>query len=256
MSKTQTTQLTGDAQAGSEKPFAWPVRRSLASHPVAFLLALMGLLLGLHPAGAKTTEPILLYCTAYSSDVKSVFLKGEGDGYSEVSLSVANVIELPKAHTEEGKLTLFGTPAENGERIVVTVAETDGIQRPLIVLYPSVKGAPAAYRAITVEADTKAFPLASFQLVNLSPHPIRISHEEAEPFELESEGIRNFAPKDATAAPLAIKIEYKVDDNWLLLSSSSWAARKDRRTLVCIQLDPLTERMNVRSVPLREIPDR
>lgn len=256
MSKTQAIPLTGDAKARSEKPLAWPARRALTSHPVVFLLALMGLLLGLHPAGAKTKEPILLYCTAYSSDVKSVFLKGEGDGYSEVTLSVANVIELPNAQAKEGKLTFFGAAGENGERPVAAVAETAGVKRPLIVLSPSGKGDAAAYQAITVEADIRAFPLATFQLVNLSPHTVRISHDEADAIELQSRGIHNFAPKGAVAAPLAIRVEYKADDNWLLLSSSSWAARKDRRTLVCIQLDPLTERMNVRSVPLREIPDR
>ena len=47
-------------------------------------------------------------------------------------------------------------------------------------------------------------------------------------------------------------MDYKTGENWTLLSSARWAARNDRRTLVCFLLDPASKRMNIKSVPLRE----
>ena len=124
-----------------------------------------------------------------------------------------------------------------------------------MVVYPAAKDAGLAYDSKAVEADPKKFPLGSFNLVNLSPNPVRISHEEVM-IELESAGGRIFTPDHPAGESLEVRMDYKTGENWALLSSARWAARNDRRTLVCFQLDPASKRMNIKSVPLRENPTR
>lgn len=257
---------TNNAGAATEpKPSASAIRNGatvatgrIRGHaaPARFLalaLFLLPNLPGTQAAGAGSDA--LLFCSGYASDLKTVFVKGAGKKYQNVRLSIANVIELPETHVEGGKIALYGAPGENGKRPVVAIADVKGVKRPLIVLYPGEQGAETAYGATTVDADTSKFRVGTFQLLNLSPHPVRFSQDEVV-IELEHLAARIYPPPKPLGKPLSVSIDYKLGDNWTLLSSSSWAVRNDRRTLVCVLLDPLTGRMNVKSVPLREQPGR
>jgi hypothetical protein len=220
---------------------------------VASLFFLMATLPSAQAAGSRSD--VLIYCSAYAADLKTVFVRSGGERYQALDLSTANVIELPESLAEDGKILLYGAPGENGKRPVLAVAETNGIQRPLIVLFPAGEKAESAYGAKAIEADISKFKLSKFQLVNLSPSPVRFTQDDVV-IEIETLGDRIYSPPKPAGKPLAVTIDYKTEDRWTLLSSSSWVARHDRRTLVCVQLDPLTGRMNVKSVPLREYPSR
>jgi hypothetical protein len=102
-----------------------------------------------------------------------------------------------------------------------------------------------------VEADSAKFPLGSFSLVNLSAQPVRLNQGE-KVIELESAAAQNFTPEVPAGDGSAVTMDYKSGENWVLLSSARWALRNDRRTLVCFHLDPVSKRMNVKSVPLRD----
>jgi hypothetical protein len=198
---------------------------------------------------------VSIYCVAYADGLKSVFVKSAADRYESVGLSTANIVEAPKALVEDGRILLYGPAGADGKYPVVVSAEIGDLLQPLIVLQPGDKEGAPAYESKAVEADPRKFPLGSFHLVNLSPNPVRIIHEEIE-IGLESADSRIFTPDHAAGESLAVQLDYKSGDNWVLLTSARWAARDDRRTLVCFQLDPVSKRMNIKSVPLREAPKR
>ena len=208
-----------------------------------------------HAAGKDKNPSISIYCMAYADGFKSVFVKSAKNHYQQINLSTANIVEASDLLVEDGRILLYGPAGADGQHPVVANAEIGAIRQPLIVLHPAGKDATPAYLSKAVEADPAKFPLGSFNLVNLSPYPVRIDHEE-EVIELESDGARIFKPDHSAGDSLAMRMDYKSGENWLLLSSARWPSRDDRRTLVCFQLDPASKRMNVKSVPLRENPGR
>lgn len=208
-----------------------------------------------HAAGKDKNMSVSIYCMAYADGLKTVFVKSAKGRYQDIDLSTANVVEAAASFVEDGRILLYGPAGENGKYPVVANAEVSAARQPLIVLYPAGKDAALAYDSKAVEMDPAKFPLGSFNLVNLSPHSVRLNHEE-EVIELESSGARIFTPDHSAGDSLTMRMDYKSGDNWLLLSSARWAARNDRRTLVCFQLDSTSKRMNVKSVPLRGNPSR
>jgi hypothetical protein len=48
-----------------------------------------------------------------------------------------------------------------------------------------------------------------------------------------------------------VRFEFFDQDRWNLLTETRCAIRKDRRWLTCIYQDPVTRRMNIRSIPDR-----
>ncbi len=222
---------------------------------LAMLVSLFVALPAVHAAGKDKNLSVSIYCMAYADGLKSVFVKTTAERYESVSLSTANIVEAADALVEDGRILLYGPAGEDGKHPVVANAEIGGIAQPMIVMHAAGKDQELAYNSKALEADPKKFPLGSFHLVNLSPNPVRIIHEEVE-IELESAGSRIFTPDHAAGESLAVRLDYKSGDNWTLLTSARWAARDDRRTLVCFQLDPVSKRMNIKSVPLRENPKR
>jgi hypothetical protein len=134
--------------------------------------------------------------------LKSVFVKTAADRYQSVGLSTANIVEVADSLVEDGRILLYGPAGADGKHPLVANAEVGGIRQSLIVLYPAGPDATHAYASKAVEVDAGKFPLGSFNLVNLSPHPIRITHEE-EVIELESGATRIFTPDHAAGDSLA-----------------------------------------------------
>jgi len=228
------------------------------------VLAASAALLPFVPATAdanSTKLPLSIYCFDYAGDLKSVDVRTGQSEFSPINLSTANVIDAGEVLAEDGKIILHGPAAGDDEHPVVATLEVGTISKPLAVLAPA--PAPAteekvegeadapAYRSHVIEADDKTFPMGSYRFVNLSPYPVRINLGEHS-MEIESGTDKLFNPKVAAGELLAVTIEYQLEENWLAVSSSRWAYRKDRRTLVCIQQDPQTQRMLLKSIPLRE----
>ncbi len=219
------------------------------------LVSLYVALPALHAAGKDKNPSVSIYCMAYADGLKSVFVKTAAERYESVNLSTANIVEAADALVEDGRILLYGPAGDDGKHPVVANAEVGGIRQPIIVVHPAGKHAELAYDSKAAEADPGKFPPGSFNLVNLSPHPVRIVHEEVN-IELDSAGGRIFTPDHAAGESLAVRMDYKTGGNWTLLSSARWPVRNDRRTLVCFQLDPVSKRMNIKSVPLRENSNR
>lgn len=206
------------------------------------------------PAGAadKTAKlPVSVFAIAYAEGLPSVFVKSGESDYQNVTLSTANVVEGREALAEAGRISLYGPADGNGEHPVVATAEIGGIQQPLLVILPAKEGELPAYQAKAVEAAIAKFPLGSFKFVNLSPNAVRASYGEVV-IEIESGGENLFKPNVRAGEAMAVTIDSQNEGTWSLMSSARWAARSDRRTLVCFYLDPSTKRMLVKSVPLRD----
>lgn len=214
------------------------------------LVSLASALPAVHAAGSEKKLAVSIYCMAYADGLKSVFVKTAKDRYQEIPLSTANVVDAREALVEDGRILLYGPVGQDGKRPVVASAVPGAIRQPLIVLHPAGADEGPAYHSMAVEMDSAKFPLGSFSLVNLSPHPVRITHDE-EVIELQNGDARVFMPDHSAGDSLEMRMDYKHGENWLLLSSARWPSRDDRRTLVCFQLDPASKRMNVKSVPLR-----
>jgi hypothetical protein len=221
---------------------------------VALFVAIAVTFPAVHAAGKDRKSTISIYCMAYADGLKSVFVKSANDRYQAINLSTANVVEAGGVLIEDGRILLHGPAGQDGKHPVVADAELGTIRQPLIVVYPGADDG-LAYRSKVVEMDAAKFPLGGFNLVNLSTHPVRISHDD-EVIELQSGETRVFIPDHSAGESLAMRMDYKNGENWMLLSSARWPSRNDRRSLVCFQLDPASKRMNVKSVPLREIPSR
>lgn len=225
-------------------------RSALARQSIAIFVTCLVCLPSVQATAKDKSLAISMYVIAYANDLKSVAVKSGKDRYQDIILSTANVVEARAALVENGRIRLYGPAGADGKRPAVADVEVSGILQPLIVLHPAADDSEMAYEALVVEGDAKKFPLGSFNLVNLSPHDVRITHED-EVIELETKTTRIFKPDHPAGESLAMSMDYKTGENWTLLSSARWPARNDRRTLVCFQLDPASKRMNVKSVPLR-----
>jgi hypothetical protein len=165
--------------------FPSPVTRVGHLFPrLAMLVFLCAGLPAVRAAGEDKRLSVSIDCMAYADGLKAVFVKIAGDRYESVGLPTANIAEAAEALVEDGK------------HPVVANAEIGAFRQPMIVVHPAAKDAGLACDSKAVEADPKTFPLGSFNLVNLSHHPLRIVHEEVT-IELESAGDRSFTPDHA-----------------------------------------------------------
>ncbi len=220
-------------------------------------IASLLVMLSVSPAGAADKPaklPLSLYCFDYAGDLKSVDVRTGETEVRSVTLSTANVIDAGKVLSENGVVTLHGPAAGGVEHPVVATLEVGAIREPLAVLAPAAegdKGEAATYRSHVIDSDEKSFPIGSYRFVNLSPYPVRINFGDHS-MEFAPATDKLFNPKVKAGELLSVSIDYQLKEDWLPVSSSRWAYRKDRRTLVCIYQSLQTQRMLLKSIPLRE----
>lgn len=222
----------------------WFVRRSL--FPLCLLMTSGA---GLH-AQAKKSPP-QIYCVAYAPNLSELFVKAADDRYQRIEVSTANVLELSARKAEGGKLSLYGPANAEGKHELAAEVDMGQTSHPLVILHPAA-GAQPPYATKVVDADPGTFTLGSYLLVNLSPYAIRVTQGK-ESVEVLPSATHIYQPKSPEGEPLAITIDYKLNEEWQLLSSSHWSHRQDRRSLVCIVEDPASQRMTVKSIPLRPL---
>ena len=206
--------------------------------------------LPVNAAENETTQSLSIFCPVNVDGLKLVFVKtGEGI-YNDITLSTANVVEVENVLAVDGQVPLHGPIVGDKTYPVIATADISGTRQPLVVLVPGTKEEGHAYEAKVVEGASDQFPIGSFQLVNLSPNPVRVT-AGAEVIEIKAGANALFKPKIPAGESMPVTIDQKSGENWQLVSSAQWASRDDRRSLVCFLLDPASKRMMVKSVPLR-----
>lgn len=204
-------------------------------------------------AAAKVA--LSVFCFDYAPGLKSVQVKRGPSEMAEVKLSTANIVDAGEVATEDGKIRLFGFPEASTAAPAVASAKRDGQREALMVLVPAGEGTEFPYRSHLVERDPAKFPLGSCIFVNLTPHPVRVTLGE-EKREIAPGIDRLVQPSVPAGEVMSVTVECQSDGHWQAVSSSRWAHRTDRRSLVTLHLSPRTGRVQMKSIPLRETADR
>jgi hypothetical protein len=117
-------------------------------------------------------------------------------------------------------------------------------------MFPDSKDTANPYRSIVINHDLGDFPFGAYRMINVSPHPVRGSVAR-DYIEAKPGGMANLEPQGEPGAIVPVKFEFFDKGRWNLLTETRAAIRKDRRWLTCIYQDPVTGRMNMRSIPDR-----
>jgi hypothetical protein len=194
------------------------------------------------------------YAFGYVPGHEKVQIMTGADTYQEVQLSTANIAGPVKAVAVNGAVRICDKPVTAEGKIthppLATAKLPTGIQRALVILFPAAKDSKEPYRCLVLNHDLKDFPLGVYRMINISPHPIRGAiardYVEAKPG-----GVANLEPAGEPGAVVPVRFEFFDQDRWNLLTETRCAIRKDRRWLTCVYQDPVTGRMNIRSIPDR-----
>lgn len=202
--------------------------------------------------------PASFYAFDYAPGQETVEIQSGPESFEQVRLSKANIVGPVPSVIAGNMLRTYAKPAAVDGKVTHPVLSATklpvGIKRALVVMFPNPKGSAEAYRSIVFEHDLTGFPLGVYRLSNLSPHPVRGSiaraYIEAKPGEVTS-----LDPAGEPGAVVPLRFEYFNEGHWNLLAETRSAIRKDRRWLVFIYKDPVTGRMNVRTIPDRTASD-
>ncbi len=224
-------------------------------------LSILGLALGLLSSASSQVEetaavkvPLSIFCFDYATGLKSVQVKRGAAELAEVKLSTANIVDAGNVETEEGSIRLYGFPEDATPAPAVATAKLGQLREPLMILVPTEEGAEFAYRSHLVERDPAKFPLGSCVFANLTPHPVRVNLGEQK-LEIAPGADLLVKPSVAAGEVISVTVECKIGEHWQAVSSSRWAQRVDRRSLVTLHLSPRTGRVQMKSIPLRELVD-
>jgi hypothetical protein len=194
------------------------------------------------------------YAFGYVPGREKVQVMTGADAYKEIQLSRANIIGPVEAVAVNGALRICDKPVTAEGKITHPVLATAklpaGIKRALVILFPAPKDSKEPYRSLVLNHDLQDFPLGVYRMINISPHPIRgaIARDY---IEAKPGGVANLEPAGEPGAVVPVRFEFFDQGRWNLLTETRCAIRKDRRWLTCIYQDPVSGRMNIRSIPDR-----
>lgn len=204
---------------------------------------------------AAAKVPLSVFCFDYATGMKSVQVKRGPSELAEIKLSTANIIDAGEVETEEGNVRLYGFPKATAAAPVIASARQGEVREALMILVPTEENAEFPYRSHLVERDLSKFPLGSCIFVNLTPHLVRLTLGE-EKLEIAPGIDRVVQPSVPAGEVMSVTIECRIGEHWQAVSSSRWAHRTDRRSLVTLHLSPRSGRVQMKSIPLRETADR
>lgn len=194
------------------------------------------------------------YAFGYVPGHEKVRIMTGPEAYEEIQLSTANIVGPVAAVSVDGALRICDKPLTVEGKVthplLCTAKLPAGTARVLVILFPAAKGGKEPYRSLVLNHDLKDFPLGVYRMINISPHPIRgaIARDY---IEAKPGGVANLEPAGEPGAVVPVRFEFFDQERWNLLTETRCAIRKDRRWLTCVYQDPVTGRMNIRSIPDR-----
>ena len=214
----------------------------------AIIAAILALALPLHAATAIRHVEVSFYCFGYAPGVESIQVDNGGK-LQAIRLSTANITQPVSLPVTAGKVVILratGDPATPAASLTLR----EGIDKALVVLMPAAAGSSEPYRAFAIDYGHAQFPLGTYQLVNVSTHPVRgaIGRSFAE---VKPGAIAGLQLQGEPGTTQGVRFEFQEDGKWNRLTETRCAVRRDRRWLVCVYQDPATHRMNLRSIPDR-----
>lgn len=218
---------------------------------LALIPQLAAVLIAAEPLPKVTAS---FYAFAYVPGHEKVRVMTGPESFEEIRLSTANIVGPVTAVVVNGALRICDEPVTAEGKITHPVLSTaklpTGAKHVLVILAPAAAGSKEPYRSLVLNHDLGDFPLGVYRMINISPYPIRgaIARNfiEAKPG-----GIANLELKGQPGSIAPVRFEFFDDNRWNLLTETRAAIRNDRRWLTCIYKDPVTGRMNIRSIPDR-----
>ena len=197
-------------------------------------------------AADGTASKVRAWCEAVVQRVPE-FIDSSTD--SSTATPTANITQPVSLPVTAGKAVILrgsGDPANPAASLIIH----DDIDKALVVLMPTAVGSSEPYRAFAIDFGHARFPLGTYQLVNVSTHPVRgaIGRSFAE---VKPGAIAGLELQGEPGTTQGVRFEFMADGKWNRLTETRCAVRRDRRWLVCVYQDPATRRMNLRSIPDR-----
>jgi hypothetical protein len=207
-------------------------------------------------AQQPTAVKISLFTFQYAEGHQEIFLNSRAGAYDAVTLSSANILGPFKAVlSEAGEVFLHEHQRdEEGADIYPAIAKVkipSSIREPLLILVPRSGDQP--YGALVIDSSMRKFPKGSYKLINFSRNEIRAligkTRVTAPPLKITS-----FNPSSNSDDLLNVHFKYKLAEDWRTFGRTRWVNERNKRSLLVAYLDPQTERMKIKGIPLRRTP--
>jgi len=204
-------------------------------------------------AQQPTSVKISIFTFQYAEGHQEIFLNSKSGEYEAVTLSSANILGPFKVVlSEEGQVFLHERQkTAEGVDIYPAIAAVkipSSVREPLLILVPRSGDQP--YGALVIDRSLSKFPEGSYQLIDFSRSEIRAmigkTRVLAPPMKITS-----FDLSLNLDDLLNVHFKYKLAEDWKTLSRTRWVNKKNKRSLLVAYLDPRTERMKIKGIPLR-----
>jgi hypothetical protein len=187
-------------------------------------------------------------CFGYSNRIKDVTLAGDPEGKAVIDCKLKRYLESKQQPlTVLDNQILIGEPGDAGFNTWATVPIEKGLQEVLLVFFP-LDNAKKPYQVMAFDDSSKNFPLASFQIANMSNRSLRLIVGE-KPIEIKAGGRRlikefNNMKKNGQVSYYAY---YQDGEDWKRLSSGFWDVVPRKRSLQIAFGNPKTKTVQMRS---------
>ncbi len=227
--------------------------KTLCLATIALILSGVSLL-AQQPAAVK----ISLFAFQYAEGHQEIFLNSRPGEYEAVTLSSANILGPFKTVISEEREVFLHEHIKDEEGtdiypVIAGVKIPRSIREPLLILVP--RSGEQAYGALVIDRSMAKFPEGSYQLINFSKSEIRAligkTRVTAPPFKITS-----FDPSSNSDDLINVHFQYKLEEDWKTFGRTRWVNDRNKRSLLVAYLDPRTERMKIKGIPLRRTPTK
>ena len=196
---------------------------------------------------SRTIE-VRTLCFAYSQKVKEVTLLGDDNGDSQSTFKLIKYLDTKQEPLTVAENTIRVTSAEDGSgsKAWNRVPVPPSINEALLVFFPT-DDPEKPYLVKVFDDSEKAFPLASFQIVNMSNSALRFIIG-GQPLELSSGKttfLSEFKEKKANGQ-VPYYAYYQKDKDWKRLSTGFWDVIPRKRTFQIAFSNPKTKKVEMR----------
>lgn len=212
------------------------------------LAAILALASPFSAMAEERTVEASFYCFKYAPGAETVLI-ANSTGTKALRLSTANITSTVQLPVKDGEAVIQrGDKTATAARVKIP----PNFSKALVVLVPTPPGSSEAYRAFAIDYGRDRFRPGTYRLVNVSRHAVRgaIGRSFAE---VNSGGTGDIELQGDDGATQGAKFEFHEGGKWNRLTETRCAVRRDRRWLVLVHEDPVTKRMNLRSIPDREL---
>jgi len=196
---------------------------------------------------------ISIFAFKYAQGHQGIFLNSKAGEYESVTLSSANILGPFKAVLSEDRKVFLHEHKKTVEGadiypVIAGIKIPDSIREPLLILVP--RSGNQVYGALVIDRSLAKFPEGSYRLINFSRSEIRAligkTRVTAPPLKITS-----FDPSSNSDDLLDVHFQYKNEENWRTFGRTRWVNDRNKRSLLVAYLDPQTERMKIKGIPLR-----